>query len=147
MHWAALFSVYCIAFLSTPGYGVLEHESDITCHLPSRRDTEWRYVDNGVRWWMVALDSTKLLRHIWLWRLQSAVSAVTSACCAVMQLQFYGSFVSPAGATQRRPPAGAGWPGAEWWWVYSNQAECQYTALCSRQPVSRSRPTPELGFA
>ena len=43
----------------------------------------------------------------------SQCSDYASACCAVMQLQFYGSFVSPAGATQRRPPAGAGWPGAE----------------------------------
>ena len=33
----------------------MEYESDITCHLPSRRYIEWRYGDNGGRWWMVAL--------------------------------------------------------------------------------------------
>ena len=89
---------------------------------------------------MVALDSTKLLRHIWLRRLQSAVSAV-SAGCAVMQLQFYGSFVSPPAATQRHTTSRC-WPGL----AQSNGGFIQIMPSVSTALYLDPGP-PELGFA
>ena len=73
-------------------------------------------------------------------RVQS-VQSVQAAQCAVMQLQFYGSFVSPPAATQRHTTSRC-WPGIEW----SNGGFIQIMPSVSTALYLDPGP-PELGFA